>query len=162
MDEKDIKILRTIASEGINSPDKIEEHTDIPKSTVHYRLNQLREQGVLTNDLCDMDLSELGLSITIISEVYAEFAKDYHDRVGEKLADVEGVNQVYFTMGDTDFMVIAHVTDREMLESLIADYEAIDEIQRTSSHFAITRIKDEPHPISDFEHETLVEALIED
>jgi DNA-binding Lrp family transcriptional regulator len=159
MDKKDIQILRTIAEEGINSPEKIEQHTEIPKSTVHYRMNQLREDGIIENDLGDMNLSKLGLSITLISEIYAEFGEGYHDTVGKQLAEVEGVNQVYFTMGDTDFIVVAHVTDREMVESLVADYEAIEGIERTSSRFVITRVKDEPYPISDFEYETLVDAI---
>lgn len=162
MDEKDIQILTTIAEEGINSPDKIEQHTEIPKSTVHYRMNQLKERGIIKNDLCDMDLSQIGLPITLISEVYATFGEGYHSTVGEQLAEVEGVNQVYFTMGDTDFIVVAHVTDREMVESLVADYEAIDEIDRTSSRFAITRVKDEPYPINDFEYDTLIDALASD
>ncbi|WP_049979520.1 Lrp/AsnC family transcriptional regulator [Halolamina rubra] len=162
MDKKDIKILQAIAEEGINSPEKIEECTDIPKSTVHYRLNQLREQGIIKNDICDMDLSELGLSITVISEVYAEFGEGYHETVGEELAEVEGVNQVYFTMGDTDFIVIANVTDRAMAESLVSDYESIDKIDRTSSRFVITRVKNESHPINDFGADTLADALIEE
>jgi DNA-binding Lrp family transcriptional regulator len=161
MDEKDIRILKTLAQEGVNSPEKIQEHTGIPKSTVHYRLDQLREGGVLENDLGEMDLSKLGLSITIISDVDAEFGEGYHETVGEKLSNIEGVNQVHFTMGDTDFVVIAHVTDREMVESLINDYEAIEEISRTSSRFVITTVKREPHPINDFEVESLIEALIE-
>jgi len=162
MDEKDLLILKTIAEEGINSPEKIEKHTDIPKSTVHYRLNHLREEGILKNDLSDMDLAELGLSITLITEVYAEFGEGYHETVGEKIADIEGVNQVYFTIGDTDFIVISHVAGRQMAESLIGDFEAIDEITRTSSRFAITRVKDETHPINDFEYDTLVDTLIDE
>ncbi|MFC4246846.1 Lrp/AsnC family transcriptional regulator [Natribaculum luteum] len=162
MDEKDIRILKAIAAEGINSPDKLQEATGIPKSTIHYRLNQLREEGILENDIMDMNLEKIGLSITLISEVWAEFKEGYHDRVGEKLADIEGVNQVYFTMGDTDFVVISHVTSRQMVESLVEDYEAIDEIRRTSSKFVITTVKDEPRPINDFEFETLEEALTDD
>jgi DNA-binding Lrp family transcriptional regulator len=161
MDEKDISILMTIAEEGITSPDKIQEHTDIPKSTVHYRLNQLREEGVLTNELGNMDLSKLGLSITVISEVYAEFSEGYRETVGEKLSGIEAVNQVYFTMGDTDFIVIANLTSRTMVESLVDDYGSIDEVARTSSRFVISTIKREPNPISDFEKETLVDALSE-
>lgn len=161
MDEKDIRILKTLAQEGVNSPEKIQEHTGIPKSTVHYRLDQLRDQDVLKNDLGEMDLSELGLSITIISEIYAEFEEGYHKTVGEKLSQIEGVNQVHFTLGDTDFVLIAHVTDRKMVESLINEYESIDEISRTSSRFVITTVKREPHPINDFEVESLVEALVE-
>ncbi|WP_424017744.1 Lrp/AsnC family transcriptional regulator [Halorientalis pallida] len=159
MDEKDIQILTAIAREGTASPDEIEDATDIPKSTVHYRLNQLRESGVITNDLYDIDLKKVGLSITLISEVWAEFEEGYHESVGEKLAEVEGVNQVYFTMGDTDFVAIAHVANRQMVESLVEDYEAIDEIERTSSKFVITTVKDEQNPLNDFEVETLIEAL---
>jgi DNA-binding Lrp family transcriptional regulator len=122
-------------------------------------LNQLRESGVISNDLYDIDLKKVGLSITLISEIWAEFEEGYHETVGEKLAEVEGVNQVYFTMGDTDFVAIAHVANRQMVESLVEDYEAIDEIERTSSKFVITTVKDEQNPLNDFELETLIEAL---
>jgi DNA-binding Lrp family transcriptional regulator len=159
MDEKDIRILAAIARTGTARSDKIEEETGIPKSTVHYRLDQLRESGVIKNNLFDIDLDKVGLSITLISEVWAEFEEGYQEIVGEKLADVEGVNQVYFTMGDTDFVVIAHVADREMVESLVEDYEAIEEIERTSSKFVITTVKDEQNALNDFEIETLIEAL---
>ncbi|SEH43085.1 DNA-binding transcriptional regulator, Lrp family [Halopenitus malekzadehii] len=162
MDEKDLRILKTIASERINSPERIHEHTGIPKSTVHYRIEQLREKGVILNDLYEMDLSKVGLSIVLISEVYAEYEEDYHESVGERIGEIEGVNQVYFTMGDTDFIVIAHVTDRRMVEDLVESYESIDEIRRTSSKFVITTVKNESHPINDFEHETLVEAILEE
>jgi DNA-binding Lrp family transcriptional regulator len=159
MDEKDIRILKTLAREKTSGPEQIEAETGIPKSTVHYRLKQLREDGVIENDLYDMDLSKMGVTLTVISEVNAKFDEGYHEVVGEKLADLESVSQVYFTMGDTDFIVIAHVTKREKVESLIASYESIDEIQRTSSKFVITTVKNEPRPINDLESETLLEAI---
>jgi DNA-binding Lrp family transcriptional regulator len=162
MDEKDIQILKAAVANGTNSPDKIHEHTDIPKSTVHYRLNQLQKSGVVENDLLELDLSKLELSITIISEIYAEFSEGYHEEVGQQLAEIEGVNQVYFTMGDTDFVVIGHVTDRAMVESIIEAYESTEGIQRTSSKFVIATVKNERHVINDFEYSTLVDALTDD
>ncbi|MBV0926319.1 Lrp/AsnC family transcriptional regulator [Halomicroarcula limicola] len=159
MDEKDIQVLAAIAKLGTGSPEKLSEETDIPKSTVHYRLDNLREEGVITNDLFDVDLTKVGLNITVITEVMAEYSKGYHDKVGEKLGEVEGVNQVYFTMGDTDFVVISHLSNRGMVENLIQQFEAIDEIARTSSKFVIKTIKDENRPLNDFEMETLVETL---
>jgi len=159
MNEKDNRILKTLAREKTSGPEQIEAETGIPKSTVHYRLKQLREDGDIENDLYDMDLSKMGVTLTVISEVNAKFDEGYHEVVGEKLADLESVSQVYFTMGDTDFIVIAHVTKREKVESLIASYESIDEIQRTSSKFVITTVKNEPRPINDLESETLLEAI---
>lgn len=161
MDERDIRILSAVAEEGTASPEKLAAATDIPKSTIHYRLEQLREDGVIVDDVGTLDLEKAGLSITLISEVWAEFEEGYHETVGKKLAAIEGVNQVYFTMGDTDFVVIAHATDRGMVERLVEDYEGIDEIARTSSKFVITTVKNEQNPLNDFETETLVEALAE-
>ncbi|MFC6988959.1 Lrp/AsnC family transcriptional regulator [Haloplanus sp. GCM10025708] len=159
MDEKDIRILAAITEKATGSPEKIHQETDIPASTVHYRINQLREEGIIKNDLFEIDLGKLGLSITLISEVWAEFEEGYHNDVGEKLADVEGVNQVYFTMGDTDFVVISHVANREMVEELIGDFETIDAVNRTSSKFVITTVKNESSPLNDYELDTLVDVL---
>lgn len=161
MDEKDVRILYAIASERTGSPEAIQETTGIPKSTVHYRLEKLRERGVLQNDLNDVDIEEVGLSLTVITEVFAEFGEGYHDDVGGKIADIEGVNQVYFTMDDTDFVVISHLTGHERVEQLIERFEAINEIERTSSKFVITTVKDERNPICDFELDTLLDLLAE-
>lgn len=160
MDEKDIAILTAVSKLRTGSPEEISDETSIPKSTVHYRLEKLRNEGIIENDLFDLDLTKVGLNITVISEVSAEYKQGYHDEVGEKLAEIEGVNQIYFTMGDTDFVVIAHLADRGMVEGLIESYERIDEIERTSSKFVIKTIKDEPHPLNDFELETLTGTLL--
>lgn len=141
LDERDIKILFAIADQETDNTERLHEQTGIPKSTVHYRLQNLKEEGVITNDLYELDLDKVGLGLTVISEVWAEFDEGYHERVGEHLADIEGVNQVYFTMGDTDFVVIGRLTSRDMVEKLIENYESIDEINRTSSKFVITTIK---------------------
>ncbi|WP_222918130.1 Lrp/AsnC family transcriptional regulator [Natrinema sp. SYSU A 869] len=162
MDERNIRILQAIAELGTGSPDEISNHTDIPKSTVHYRLTKLKEDDIVANDLFDVDLEKLGLEMTVISEVIAEYDEQYHEEVGEQLAAIEGVNQVYFTMGDTDFVVIAHLSDREMVHRLISDYERIDEVVRTSSQFVVETVKNEPHPLNDFELDTVVESTVDE
>lgn len=54
---------------GDASPRRIGEATGIPKSTVHYQLNRLHEEGLVTNDLYDVDLEAAGLTITVVSEI---------------------------------------------------------------------------------------------
>ncbi|APW97511.1 transcriptional regulator [Halobiforma lacisalsi AJ5] len=143
LDERDVRIMFAIAEEESFNTETIHEVTGIPKSTVHYRIQNLKEAGVITNDLFDIDREKFGLEITVISEVWAEYDEGYHEAVGRKLGDIEGVNQVYFTMGDTDFIVIARLTSRDMVEKLVEEYESIDEIRRTSSKFAISTIKED-------------------
>ena len=156
MDEKDVRILHAVAREGTKSPDAIHDATGIPKSTVHYRLSQLRDEGVVVNDLGDIDVEKAGLSITLVTEVFAEFKEGYHERIGEQLSDVEGVNQVYFTLGETDFILVTHLTSQGMVQRLIEDFEDVDGVERTNSTLTITTVKDEPNPYADFELETLL------
>lgn len=160
IDERDVEILLAIAEEKTRSTETIHEATGIPKSTVHYRIKSLEEEGVITNDLLELDLAKIGLELTVISEVWAEFDEGYHDEVGRKLSDIEGVNQVFFTMGDTDFVVIARLSSRDTVVDLVEEYEAIDEIQRTSSKFVITTIKEHSGIglLSNYEERTLLEA----
>jgi DNA-binding Lrp family transcriptional regulator len=161
MDEKDVRILHAVATLGTKGTDAICEATDIPKSTVHYRLKQLREEGVIVNDLGDIDLEAVGLEITLVSEVFAEFEEGYHEEVGAKLSAIEGVNQVYFTLGETDFIVVAHLTSREMVQRVVEDFEATEGVRRTNSTFTIQTVKNEPNPLADFELETLLDELVD-
>ncbi len=160
IDERDIDILLTIAREQTQSTEVIHQATDIPKSTIHYRIKSLKENGVIKNDLLELDLEKIGLQMTVISEVWAEYDKGYHNQIGKQLANIEGVNQVYFTMGDTDFIAIARFSSRNKIVDLIENYGAIDGIERTSSKFVITTIKEHSAIglIDDYEKETLLDA----
>jgi len=162
MDGKDLMILSAVSELRTGSPEEIAGATSIPKSTVHYRLDNLKEEGIIENDLLDLDISKIGINITVISEVMAEYEEGYHDHVGQKLSEVEGVSQVHFTMGDTDFIVISHLAGRDMVERLIRDFESIEEIERTSSKFVIKSIKDNAHSIEGYELETLTDRLLPD
>lgn len=162
MDKRDLKILKAIADIGDPSPKLIEDETGIPKSTIHYRLGNLQEQGIIKNNLFEIDTEKLGLVTKVITAVDAEYEKDYHRQVGKELAKINGVSEVDFTMGDTDFIVVAYLTDNSEVERLIADYEEIPQIQRTSSMFVITSIKDESNPLRAYDLETLYDLFADD
>lgn len=160
LDALDIRILRSIAVKESTSPEQIHQETDIPKSTVHYRIENMKKQGVIKNDLFEIDLEEAGLGLTVISEVLAEFSEGYQKKVGEALSGIEGVTDVHFTMGDTDFIVISRLPSRTMVETLIEEFEAIDGIQRTSSKFVISSYKGDESVgvLRDYSEQTLLRS----
>lgn len=155
MDEKDVRILSAISRLGTGSPEPIHEQTGIPKSTVHYRLSKLKERGIIEDDLCSIDLSAVGLEITLITEVYAQYQEGYHSAVGEELSRIEGVNKVYFMMGDTDFIVISKLTGRDMVQDMVTSFEAIEEVQRTSSQFVVSSVKELTNPLAAYPEDAL-------
>ena len=160
LDTRDVRILRSIAETDSTSTERIQEETEIPKSTVHYRIKKMKQRGVIKNDLFEIDFEKAGLRLTVISEVLAEFEEEYHKEVGRRLANIEGVNEVYFMMGDTDFIVISRLPSRDMIETLVEEFEAIDGIQRTSSKLVISTIK--PHEsegiLSDYSESTILNS----
>lgn len=159
MDERDIRLLKAIADLGTGSPERLHEETDIPVSTIHYRLNNLEEEGVITNDLYDVDLEEVGLGVTVVIEVLTDYSGTY-DEVAEKFRRIDGVTQIYFTMGETDFIVIAHLTDSDMVERLISDFENLPEVTRTNSTFVISTLKDSQRALESYDLETLLDELV--
>ncbi|GGL55698.1 Lrp/AsnC family transcriptional regulator [Halocalculus aciditolerans] len=161
MDERDVRLLKAIEDLETGSPDALHEATDIPLSTIHYRLNNLREDGVIENDVYDIDLDEVGLGVTVVLEVLTEYSGSYRG-VLDDIEAVEGVTQVFFTMGETDFLVVARLPDSDDVERLITDFEAIDAVDRTNSTFVIARGKDTTHPLQTYSEETLVDELVDE
>lgn len=161
MDERDIRLLKAISDLGTGSPETLHEETGIPVSTIHYRLNNLKEAGIIENDLYDIDLEKFGLEVTVVIEVLADYSGSY-EVVGGKLEAIEGVTQVFFTMGETDFIVIAHLTGPHMVERLISDFESIDEVDRTNSTYVISTVRDDPRALRSYSLDTLLSELNED
>jgi DNA-binding Lrp family transcriptional regulator len=161
MDERDVRLLKAIADLGTGSPEKLNEETDIPVSTIHYRLNNLREEGIIENDCYDFDLDELGLGVTVIIEVLAPY-NDSYETISEQLLAIEGVTQAYFTLGEMDFVVIARLSDADKVERLVEDVNAIDEVERTFSRLVIRTLREDARGLGSYGLDTLKDELIDD
>lgn len=161
MDERDVRLLKAIADLGTGSPEQLHEETGIPVSTIHYRLSNLKEAGVIENDLYDFNLDEVGLGVRVIIEVVAPHSDSY-DEVGDKLLGIEGVTQAYFTLGETDFVVIATLPDADEVERLVKDFNAIEEVERTYSKLVISRLQDDARALGSYDLETLERQLADE
>lgn len=161
MDERDVRLLKAISDLGTGSPERLHEETDIPVSTIHYRLNNLRDEGIIENDLYDLNLQKLGMGVTVVLEVLADYSGS-HESLSERLLAVEGVTEAYFTMGETDFVVVARLSDSDDVERLIRAFEDIEEVDRTNSTFVIRSLRDGQRPLQSYSLESLVDMLAEE
>jgi DNA-binding Lrp family transcriptional regulator len=158
VDERDLRLLKAIAELGTGSPERLHEETGIPVSTIHYRLNGLREAGVIENDLYDVDLDELGLGVRVIVHVFADFSGS-HDEVAERIREIEGVTHVYFTMGEYDFVVMGHLPDSDAVERFVRTFEELEDVRRTDSTFVISTNREDHRALGSYDLDTLVEDL---
>lgn len=160
MDEKDIQILKSLEELETTSTEAVSDETGIPLSTIHYRLNNLRDAGVIKNERLELNLDEFGLDVTILVEVFTKDDQS-HSESGQVIANIEGVTKVFFTMGGTDFIALARLPDSDSVERLISDFEALDEVARTDSTFVIERELDSQYPLQQYSEETLIEGFVE-
>jgi DNA-binding Lrp family transcriptional regulator len=161
MDERDVRLLKAIAELGTGSPDRLHDATGIPVSTIHYRLNNLREAGVIENDCYDLDLDALGLGVTVILEVLTDYSGSHED-VADDIEAIEGVTQLFSTMGETDYVAIARLPDGDDVGRLIRDFETVDAVERTNSTYVIDDLHDDPRALGSYSIETLLSTLTDD
>lgn len=143
-DEIDLELLRCVERNFDVSLNELAERLDLSKSAVHYRLNNLKETGVITGVTADLDPVQFGLTMVAITEVSVTHEQGYSEDIGSKLASLSGVEQVYYTMGDVDFVVISRVQDRTQMNDLIEGMVAIGGVNETSSRFVMDEVQSNP------------------
>lgn len=137
LDEIDIGILERIEQDFDVSLETLAEELDITTSTVHYRINKMKEQGVIDAITADVDPLKLGLEMVAITDVFVSHETGYSENIGNKLQSLQNVQQVYYTMGDVDFVVISRVQTREGIDEIINRIINIDGVNETSSKFVM-------------------------
>jgi DNA-binding Lrp family transcriptional regulator len=140
-DDVDLALLESIESDFDVSLETLAEELGLSKSAVHYRVNKLKDKGVITGVTADIDPEPFGLEMVAITEVSVTHEEGYSEDIGRELADIEGVEQVYYTMGDVDFVTITRVQNRDQMNDVIESMVAIDGVNETSSRFVMNEIE---------------------
>ncbi|MFB6185065.1 MAG: Lrp/AsnC family transcriptional regulator [Haloarculaceae archaeon] len=144
LDEVDLALLECVEDDFDVNLDELADELDLSRSAVHYRLNKLKEEGVVTGVTADLDPVSLDLDMVAITQVSVTHEAGYSEDIGTQLADLAGVEQVYYTMGDVDFVLVCRVQDRSQMNDVIEHIVAIDGVNETSSRFVMDEI--ETHP----------------
>jgi DNA-binding Lrp family transcriptional regulator len=161
LDSVDLALLERVERDFDVSLETLSEELDLSRSAVHYRLEKLEESGVITGVTADLDPTALGLDMVAITEVSVTHEEGYSENIGTELSALDGVEQVYYTMGDVDFVVVSRVQNRSQMHDVIESMVAIDGVDETSSRFVMDEIQTSPQVtpvLSEESRSNLVEA----
>lgn len=148
LDEQDLLLLERIEADFDASLEELADELELSKSAVHYRLKRLRERGVIRSVTADVDPLSLDLSMMMITEISVDHESGYAEDIGTELPDLDGVSEVYYTMGDVDFVVISRVQNREQMNALIDTMVSIEGVNETSSRFVMKELETDGRPVS--------------
>lgn len=158
LDEKDFEILRRLDRDGDIDAEALGQELEISPSTIYYRMEKFRDQGILKGETPQLDQNKLGLNLTAVSEIKSEYGPGYEE-IGQTLCDISGVQTAFFMLGEKSFILIAHLRDHDHLQQFVDSIIHTEGVEHSATHIVLDTFKDESRLLVNYDDEDL-EALI--
>jgi len=142
LSETDIRILEILQSDARTSYSAIARELGIAESTVRYRVERLRETGVITGFLALLDPRKIGLEITAIALIKVD-ANEIVE-ASETLATFDESHHLFRSTGAYDLVSVIHARDILHLNDLIERIKKIPGVKEASVEVATYLVKVEP------------------
>lgn len=155
LDEVDFQILRRLDRDGDIDVDELSDELDVSTSTIYYRMEKYRNQGILEGEIAQLDPQRLGLGLTAITEINADYDGPGYEEVAEKLSSLSGVQRVFFMLGEMSFYVISRVRDHEHLQTLMEDIIQTEGVENSTTNIVLRTFKDEDRLLVNYDEEDL-------
>ena len=159
IDDIDLEILKRVERDYDVNLQELSNALGLSRSAIHYRLNKLKDANVIRDVSARIDPLTFGLEMMMITEVSVVHDEGYANDIGGELTELDGVLQVYYTMGDVDFVLISRTRNREQMNALIEEIVAIDGVTETSSTFVMDELKTDNKTLSNVSDEMIADAV---
>ena len=121
-DKKDEKILTELKKNARISTKKIAIHTNIPRVTVHDRIQKLIENGIIKSFTTILDYNRINLSCTVFILVSFQPNADISQReLARKIAQLYGIYEVHIISGEYDLLLKVRGSSLEEIGKLVID-----------------------------------------
>ncbi len=138
----DIGILEILQADGRASFSSIARKVGIAESTVRYRVEKLKESGVITGFQAHLNPRKIGLGITAIALIKVDAIEIVE--ASETLATFEESHHLFRTTGSYDLVSVVHARDIVHLNDLIERIKMIKGVREASVEVATHLVKTEP------------------
>jgi DNA-binding Lrp family transcriptional regulator len=155
LDDIDFQILRRLDKDGDIDVDELSEDLDVSESTIYYRMEKYRDKNILQREIAQLDPQKLGLGLTAITEINADYSGPGYEKVAERITDLSGVQRVFFMLGEMSFYVLSRVRDQEHLQKLMQEIIQTEGVENSTTNIVLRRFKDEDRLLINYDEEDL-------
>lgn len=155
LDEVDFQILRRLDENGDIDVDELSDELNVSTSTIYYRMEKYRDKGILKGEIAQLDPVKLGLGLTSITEISADYDGPGYEEVAEKLSEYSGVQRVFFMLGEMSFYVFSRVRDHEHLQKLMEQIIQTEGVENSTTNIVLRSFKDEDRLLVNYDDEDL-------
>ena len=143
LDETDRRVLTMLQRDCRVPLQEVAEVLRVPKSTVHYRIRKLEQDGIVEGYHAKVNASRLGYDYLAVVLVRAKYGPRYHEKLGRRLAKISGVSAVYYVLGEIDFIVLIRAKDRDDYMHKLTQMSSMADIERTSTQIVAKVMKED-------------------
>ncbi len=144
LDETDREILDVLMDDASRSIAEIARELGMPRPTVQYRVQKLRERGVIRAIKAIPDYAKLGKPVTAFVLVSFLPNPDVSQReLAEKVAKLAGVHEIHVISGEWDLLVKVRAGSMEELGRMVIDkLRAMKGVGHTVTCASFTAVKE--------------------
>lgn len=139
LDEVDIRILEILQQDGRTSFSAIARELGVAESTVRYRVDRLREEGIITNFIALLNPRKIGYAITAIGLIKVDAPQ--LEEASKVLASFHEARHVFRSTGVYDLVAVIHAKDIAGLNDLIGRIKMVPGVREATVEVATYLVK---------------------
>ncbi len=141
LDEKDIRILRILATNARTPYSEIAKEIGLSDVAVIKRIRKLEQMGIIKGYTIEIDPKKLGFNLVSMTGIDVE--PQHLFEVVEKLRSMDNVRFVAITSGDHSIMTVIWARDSEELGKIHSEISKLPGVKRVCPAIVLEVLKDE-------------------
>ncbi|ASA78404.1 MULTISPECIES: Lrp/AsnC family transcriptional regulator [Thermococcus] len=145
LDGTDLRLLRELKENARENIASLSKKLGIPRTTVHYRIKKLVEEGVIEKFTVKPNYKKLNLGTTAF--ILARYEPDSglsQREVAERIAALEGVYEVHIIAGEWDLLIKVRAPSSEEVGKIVVDrLREIKGVGQTVTMVSFVTVKEE-------------------
>ena len=141
VDDKDVRIIEQLLSDGRASLRKIADRIGVSPSTASNRFKQLLDNGVIQGFVPVLDYEKMGYRFSALTHIKTEPGKV--SEIAESLKDKAFIEQCFSVTGDADIVIVSHFRTREEMNKSIQEVQRMQGIEETKTNVVLESYRQE-------------------
>ncbi len=145
LDTTDIRLLRELKENARENIASLSKKLGIPRTTVHYRIKKLVDEGIIEKFTVKPNYKKLNLGTTAF--ILARYDPDSglsQREVADRIAALEGVYEVHIVAGEWDLLIKVRAPNAEEVGKIVVDrLREIKGVGQTVTMVSFVTVKEE-------------------
>ncbi|AHF81191.1 Lrp/AsnC family transcriptional regulator [Thermococcus paralvinellae] len=145
LDRIDLRLLEELKENARENIATLSKKLGIPRTTVHYRIKKLVEEGIIEKFTIKPNYKKLNLGTTAF--ILARYDPDSgltQREVAEKVARINGVYEVHIIAGEWDLLIKVRASSAEDIGKIVIDkLREIKGIDQTVTMVSFVTVKED-------------------